>query len=70
MTVATLTNKAVTAIFNANSNQNTNSGDTKCILGEGLQFALVGSLPARHRSNCSTDRIGNTALVNFTDRMP
>src|SRR5262249_60810439 len=45
MTVATLTNKAVTAIFNASSNQYANSGDTKCILGEGERF--VGSLPAR-----------------------
>src|SRR6516225_278494 len=35
MMVATLTNKAVTAIFNASSNQYANSGDTKCILGEG-----------------------------------
>src|SRR5262249_34721020 len=45
MTVATLTNKAVTAIFNASSNQYANSGDPKCILGEGERF--VGSLPAR-----------------------
>jgi len=35
MTVATLANKAVTAIFNASSNKYANSGDTKCILGEG-----------------------------------
>jgi len=35
MMVATLTNKAVTAIFNASSNQYANSGDTKCILGDG-----------------------------------
>src|SRR5690242_15698092 len=35
MTVATLTNRAVTAILRASSNQNRNSGDTKCILRQG-----------------------------------
>jgi hypothetical protein len=37
LTVATLTNRAVTAILSASSNQNTNLGDAKCILGEGRQ---------------------------------
>src|SRR5262249_22894619 len=38
MTVATLTNTAVTAILNASSNQNTNSGDAKWMLGKGGSF--------------------------------
>src|SRR5690242_15990749 len=63
MTVATLTNKAVTAILKASSSQNANSADTKWISGKAGSVYACRLTAATAPFNCSTN--GNASVGRF-----